>query len=423
MRDSDFVVALFVTRFFRLTGAVASAVAHGRLLVPGIRLAWLLALMMCILPSLTAAAVKLHDFKMVQQDNLMLHFDLDSAEASVDMFTLNNPHRLVIDLPNAILGTQLPTEEFDTGVVKAVRYAQHGEHYLRVVLDLRRQVSPTSRIVARPGGQRLIVNMGVSAGTALVDRGRIINEEQPPRDVVIAIDAGHGGRDPGAIGPSNTYEKNVVLAVAIRLHNQLVGVRGITPVLTRDSDVYIDLRERMNLARQANADIFVSIHADAINRESAHGSSVYALSMDGATSEAAAWLAKSENEAAALYGDVAISGLEGGLAQTLINLTQGNTMERSIEVGTDVLSELGKLGPVHKATVEQAAFAVLKSPDIPSILVETAFISNRAEEIKLNSPDYQEQLAVAIAKGLYRYLQKRAPVDTWLAQERRSNGS
>jgi len=378
---------------------------------------------MCLLTSVVQAAPKLYDFKMVQQDNLMLHFDLDSAQASADMFTLTNPHRLVIDLPQATLGTQLPTEEFETGVVKAIRYAQHADDYLRVVLDLRRPVTPSARIVARPGGQRLVINMGVPADAALVDRGRSRNNAHQLRDVVIAIDAGHGGRDPGAIGPSNTYEKNVVLAIAIRLHNQLIGIRGITPVLIRDSDVYIDLRERMDLARQANADIFVSIHADAINRESAHGSSVYALSMDGATSEAAAWLAKSEDEAAALYGNVSINGLDDGLAQTLINLTQGNTMERSIEVGTDVLSELEKLGPVHKPTVEQAAFAVLKSPDIPSILVETAFISNRAEERKLNNPDYQEQLAAAIANGLYRYLQRRAPLGTWLAEERRNNGS
>lgn len=386
-------------------------------------LAWICVWLMCIVPSIANAAPKLFGFKMVQQDNLMLHFDLDSAEASADMFLLTKPHRLVIDLPRATLGTQLPTEEFSTGIVKAVRYAQHGGEFLRIVLDLRREVSPTSHIVQRQGGQRLVVNMGVPADAALGDRGRSPEHENQTRDVVIAIDAGHGGRDPGAIGRAKTFEKDVVLAVAIRLHNQLIRISGITPVLIRDSDVYVDLRERMERARRVNADIFVSIHADAINREAANGSSVYALSMDGASSEAAAWLAKSENEAAALYGDVAISGLDNGLAQTLINLTQGNTMERSIEVGTDVLTELAKLGAIHKPTVEQAAFAVLKSPDIPSILVETAFISNRAEEKKLNNPEYQEQLAAAIGQGLYTYLQRRAPAGTTLAAQRRNNGS
>jgi len=380
-------------------------------------------MLLWVVPSTATAAPKLYGFKMVQQDNLMLHFDLDSAEASAEMFILTKPDRLVIDLPRATLGTQLPTEEFQTGVVKAIRYAQHGDQFLRIVLDLRGEVSPTSHIVPRQGGQRLVVNMGVPSGVTRDDRWRTQPSQQTLRDVVIAIDAGHGGRDPGAIGPSNTYEKDVVLGVAIRLHNQLVGIRGIVPVLVRDSDVYIDLRERMEIARRANADIFVSIHADAINRETAQGSSVYALSMDGASSEAAAWLAKRENEAAALYGDVALSGLENGLAQTLINLTQGNTMERSIEVGTDVLAELARLGPVHKPTVEQAAFAVLKSPDIPSILVETAFISNRAEERKLNSSRYQEKLATAIGRGLYTYLQRRAPAGTYLAAQRRDKGS
>lgn len=380
-------------------------------------------LLLCIVPAMADAAPKLYAFKMVQQDNLILHFDLDSAEARAEMFMLTNPHRLVIDLPKASLGTQLPSEEFETGFVKAIRYAQHDEGFLRIVLDLRQAVSPTSHIVKRQGGQRLVVNMGVPANAGLADRGRALDNEKPTRDVVIAIDAGHGGKDPGAIGRSKTFEKDVVLAIAIRLHNHLIDVHGIKPVLIRDSDVYVDLRERMERAREVNADIFVSIHADAINREAAHGSSVYALSMDGASSEAAAWLAKSENESAALHGDVALSGLEDGLAQTLINLTQGNTMERSIEVGTDVLAELASLGAIHKPTVEQAGFAVLKSPDIPSILVETAFISNRAEEKKLKSPDYQERLAAAIGRGLYTYLQRRAPAGTTLAALRRNNGS
>jgi N-acetylmuramoyl-L-alanine amidase len=193
--------------------------------------------------------------------------------------------------------------------------------------------------------------------------------------------------------------------------------------LIRDSDIYIDLRERMEAARQAEADIFVSIHADAINHENAHGSSVYALSMDGATSEAAQWLAQRENKAAALHGNIALEDLDDGLAKTLINLTQGNTMERSIEAGSYVLNELVKIGPVHKKTVEQAAFAVLKSPDIPSILIETAFISNREEEKKLNNPRYQESLANAIASGLYNYLQQRAPIGSYLASKRLKNGS
>lgn len=383
---------------------------------------WLFAWVMLLISftPMAYAAPKLYGFKMVQQDNLMLHFDLDSADAIVEPFTLIKPDRLVIDLPGATLGTDLPTEEFATGLVKAVRYAQHVDEdgdYLRVVVDLRRPVEYTSRIVPRQGGQRLIVDMGVSADATLGDTRRDTAPADSKRDVIIAIDAGHGGRDPGAIGRNNTYEKNVVLAIAIRLHNQLVAVPGIRPVLIRDSDVFIELRERIDRARRAKADMFVSIHADAIEREGASGSSVYALSLDGASSEAAAWLAKRENEAAALHGNVSLGELEDGLAQTLLNLTQGNTMERSLEVGYDVLAELAKIGSVHKPNVEQAAFAVLKSPDIPSILVETAFISNRNEEKKLNSPEYQERLATAIGQGLYNYLLRRAPEGTYLSSD------
>ena len=380
--------------------------------------AWLaLVLLLSGFATMAYAAPQLTGFKMVQQDNLILHFDLDAADASADMFTLSKPDRLVIDLPKTTLGTDLPTEHFDSGVVRAIRYAQHGDDFLRVVLDLRRAVAPTSRIVRRQGGQRLIIDMGVPADSTLGDPRHSAAPADSQRDVIIAIDAGHGGRDPGAIGRENTYEKDVVLAIAIRLHNQLVAVPGIRPVLIRDSDVHVDLRERIDRARRAKADIFVSIHADAIDRGGASGSSVYALSLDGASSEAAAWLAKSENEAAALYGNVSLNEMEDGLAQTLLNLTQGNTMERSLEVGYEVLAELARIGKVHKPSVEQAAFAVLKSPDIPSILIETAFISDRDEEKKLNSPKYQEQVAAAIGQGLYNYLLRRAPEGTFISAE------
>lgn len=374
--------------------------------------------LLCGLSSTASAAPRLNGFNMVEQGNQILHFDLDSKDARAEMFILTQPDRLVIDLPKATLGTELPSQTFDSGVVKAIRYAQHGDDYLRVVLDLRQAITPSSRLVPRQDGQRLVVDLGVPADNPLPSEIRS-KAYEPPRNVVIAIDAGHGGRDPGAIGRRATHEKNVVLAVAIRLHNQLIGVAGVTPVLVRKSDVYIDLRERMDIARQANADIFVSIHADAINREAAHGSSVYALSLDGASSEAAAWLAKSETQSAALHGDVSLKGLDDGLAQTLLNLTQGNTMERSMELGADVLGQLKAIGPVHKKSVEQAAFAVLKSPDIPSILVETAFISNLKEEEKLNSEQYQEKLALAIAQGVYNYLQRRAPEGTILAEKRK----
>ncbi|MGQ7844169.1 N-acetylmuramoyl-L-alanine amidase [Granulosicoccus sp. 3-233] len=372
------------------------------------------------------AGGKLNGFRMVQQENVMLHFDLDSVDASADMFSLSKPDRLVIDLPGTILATQMPDKNFPEGVVKAIRYAQHGEDYLRVVLDLRGKVSPVYRFVPRQGGQRLIVDLGVKSHEQAmppVYRTAPAAAAAQLRDAVVAIDAGHGGRDPGAIGQRKTLEKDITLAVALKLHDRLKARPGITPVLIRDSDVYVDLRKRMDIARESGADLFLSIHADAINHNDAMGSSVYALSLDGASSEAAAWLAKSENEAAALYGNVDLGDLENRLRQTILSLTQSATMEQSMEAGADVLSELEKIGNVHKPTVEQAAFAVLKAPDIPSILIETAFISNLKEEENLKNPRYQDQLAKAIENGVARYLSKRAPAGTILAAERRRQGS
>lgn len=360
---------------------------------------------------------------MVQQDNVMLHFDLDSAAATVEMFALDKPQRLVIDLPGATLATNLPSETFTQGVVESIRYAQHGDEYLRVVLDLRRKVSASYQIVPRQGGQRLVVDLGVKGNPAIANLKHRVVQTKPLRDVIVAIDAGHGGKDPGAIGQRNTREKDVTLAVALKLQARLNKRAGIKAVMIRDSDVYIGLRQRILQAREHHADLFVSIHADAAPRNAAQGSSVYALSMDGASSEAAALLAKSENESAALFGEVTLDGLDDSLRHILLNLAQNNTMELSMEAGTDVLAQLKQIGAVHKPTIEQAAFAVLKSPDIPSVLVEMAFLSNLQEEKKLKSSRFQHKLASAIDVGLARYLARRAPGGTHLAAKRSSNGS
>lgn len=387
---------------------------------------YVILLLISLLASVGAAhaEARLKAFKMVQQENVMLHFDLNTDSVIPDLFVLEKPSRLVIDMPQTTLATDLPDETYAQGVVKGIRYAQHGDAYLRVVLDLRRTIQPTLRMVKRQDGQRLIIDLGVRGNPDFQPSAQRQSPTLPPRDTVVAIDAGHGGKDPGAIGQMKTLEKDVTLAIAIRLHNRLLPMAGIKPVLIRKSDEFVELRKRIDLARQARADIFISIHADAINRPDAKGSSVYALSMDGATSEAAAWLAKSENRSAQLHGDLSLDGYEESLAQTLLSLTQNNSMERSMEVGAAVLSELKQIGNVHKQTVEQAAFAVLKSPDIPSILIETAFISNQDEEKKLQAAEYQEKLAQAIERGLIKYLQKRAPEGTLLARQRHSgNGS
>ena len=361
-----------------------------------------------------SASVTLSGFRMVQQDNVMLHFDLSGSANDAKLFSLADPDRLVIDLPNTHLAESIEPQQFSQGAVKGLRFGVHDGDKLRVVVDLNRPVAPSFRFIPRQNGQRLIVDLGVKGNPELADYKARITEKTTLRNLVVAIDAGHGGKDPGAVGQRATREKDITLKVARRLYQRLEKQTGVTPVMIRDKDHYVALRERIRIARNKNADLFVSIHADAFKRKAAHGSSVYALSLKGASSEAAAWLAQKENEADVLFGDVALDGLSEDLKSTLLDLAQNSTLESSLEVGGDVLAELKKVGAVHKPSVEQANFAVLKSPDIPSVLIETAFISNLKEERKLNSPAFQEKLAVAIQKGITGYLQRRAPEGTIL---------
>jgi len=358
--------------------------------------------------------VILSGFRMVQQENVMLHFDMNSVAGDANLFTLTEPERLVIDLPNTSMADSIKPQQYTQGAVKAVRFGSHGPEKLRVVVDLNRPVSASFRFVSRHGGQRLIVDLGVKGNLELAQYKARVEEPTSLRNVIVAIDAGHGGKDPGAIGQRATREKDITLKVARRLFKRLESQPGITPVMIRNKDTYVALRERIRIARNKHADLFVSIHADAFKRKAAKGSSVYTLSLKGATSEAASWLAEKENEADALFGNVALDGLSQDLKQTLLDLAQNSTLEASLEAGADVLTELKKVGAVHKPNVEQANFGVLKSPDIPSLLVETAFISNPQEERKLNSPRFQEQLAVAIQRGVIGYMKKRAPEGTHL---------
>ena len=372
-----------------------------------------------------AATARVAGFELLQRESVVLHFDLDGADvrratASARVFSLRDPHRLVIDLPDTARAPTLLPASFDGGAVRAVRYGRQADGSLRIVVDTRSATHPSYRFVARGEGQRLVLDLGVRAAPAPSRPAARGEHPAALRDVVVAIDPGHGGKDPGAIGQRQTREKDVVLSVAKRLYASLSARHGITPVLIREDDTYVELRDRMARARSRRADLFVSIHADAFKRREAKGSSVYALSLDGASSEAAAWLARSENEAAALYGDLALEGYERSLRETLLDLAQTSTLESSLDVGAAVLAELGRVGTVHKPNVEQANFAVLKSPDIPSVLVETAFISNREEERKLNDRGFQEDLAGAIGEGVASYFARRAPSGTLLHAERRA---
>jgi N-acetylmuramoyl-L-alanine amidase len=229
------------------------------------------------------------------------------------------------------------------------------------------------------------------------------------RLTVIALDPGHGGEDPGAVGPTGLREKDVVLAVAKQLQDRLNALPGMRAMLTRDADFFVPLQDRVKKARRVQADLFVSIHADAFFTPQARGASVFALSQSGATSSAARWMANREN-ASDIVGGANIKAKDAEVLRTLLDMSTTAQIKDSLHVGREVLGQIGKVGRLHKAQVEQAGFAVLKAPDIPSILVETAFISNPEEEAKLRDPDYQAELVRALATGIQRYFAKNPPL-------------
>jgi N-acetylmuramoyl-L-alanine amidase len=229
------------------------------------------------------------------------------------------------------------------------------------------------------------------------------------RLIIVAIDPGHGGEDPGAIGPTGLREKDVVLAISLKLRDRLNAIRGMRVMLTRDADYFVPLQERVRKARRVQADLMVSIHADAFLRPEASGASVYALSTRGATSTAARWLADKEN-AADVVGGVNVASSDPLLLRTMLEMSTTAQVRDSLKLGDEVLTRLGQVGKLHKRQVEQAGFAVLKAPDVPSILVETAFISNPAEEARLRDPAYQEKLVAALVQGIRRHFVRNPPM-------------
>jgi N-acetylmuramoyl-L-alanine amidase len=341
-----------------------------------------------------------------------------SRQPEYRVFVLDNPHRLVLDFTGAELQSGFAPGPV-TGVVGNVRTGRPEPHQLRVVLDLAENVRPRSYLVP-PGqgqGHRLVVELhptdSAATDTATV---RTIQDVMPEgqRDVVIAVDAGHGGRDPGARGANGSWEKNITLAISQELARQIDAEPGMRAVLIRTGDYFIPLQERYRRAREAQADLFVSIHADAFNRPTAAGSSVYVLSQRGASSEAARWLASSEN-AADLVGGVKLDDKDNTLAAVLLDLSQSATMRASEDAANQVLAALKRVGKTHKPQVERANFVVLRSPDVPSMLVETAFISNPDEERKLNDPGHQRALSAAVVDGIRGFFTQQPPPGTLLA--------
>ena len=342
-----------------------------------------------------------------------------TAAVQYEIFTLENPHRVVVDM----VGVQ-PRAGFSPEVVavgrsriSGLRGAMRNDTY-RLVIDTKERLDPkafTLRPIA-PYGHRLVLDLYI--------KSRPVDAEPAPpardRDVVVAIDAGHGGEDPGAIGPQRIQEKLVVLQIARRVVSRLNEKPGFRGVLIRDGDYYLPHRKRTQLARQARADLFVSIHADAFKSRDVQGASVYTLSDRGATSETAAWLAQRENRSDLLggVGDVSLDDKDPVLAQVLLDLSMDANRSQSIEAAKAVLANIGRVARLHKRHVEQAAFVVLKSPDMPSILVETGFISNPAEARRLSQRDHQASMARAIADGIEQFLKTHAPPGTLLANSK-----
>jgi N-acetylmuramoyl-L-alanine amidase len=354
-------------------------------------------------------------------DSTRVVFDV-SDTVKYQMSMLDDPFRVVVDIDNAETAKQFSQPGIDDKFLQRVRGARRNQVDLRMVLDLKK-FSHSNSFQLKPNkhyGHRLVVdlfNKEVDEQALQSVEPEGASQQNKLRDIVIAVDAGHGGEDPGAKGPQGTYEKDVVLQIAKQLADMIDAEPGMRAVLTRKGDYFLRLRKRISEARKQKADLFVSIHADAFRDPKVRGSSVYVLSKRGASSEHGRWLAEQEN-ASDLIGGVSLDDKEDVLVSVLLDLSQTASLEASIDVADRVLGGLKKVGKVHKNHVEAAAFAVLKSPDIPSILVETAYISNPGEEKKLLSPIHQRKLASAIKDGLKTYFSDYAPAGTSLASRK-----
>lgn len=329
-----------------------------------------------------------------------------------NIFLLANPARLIIDFKNAKLKRPLAQPAKNHALFSRIRIGTRNKNNLRVVADLKTAVNQKS-FFAPPNksqGHRLVVK--VTPKHAVKKATKTVTKQA--RDIVIAIDAGHGGIDPGARGARGTQEKKVVLDIAKKLTVLIDAKPGLKAVMVRKGDYRIKLRRRMEIARKAKADLFVSIHADAFRNKKAKGASVFTVSNRGASSEAARWLADHENSAD-LVGGVTLSDKENILATVLMDLSQTATKEVSRNVAVKILKNFKRIGHLHKNSVQKAGFVVLKSPDIPSILIETAFISNPNEEKRLRSSRYQKKIAKAIFKGVVAHFEQYPPVNTYFA--------
>lgn len=349
-------------------------------------------------------------------DHTRLVFDI-SEPADYKLFSLQNPQRLVIDIAQGSLSTDFTQLKLTSTPIAKMRSAVRNNGDLRVVLDLSAAIEPRHFTLDsnEQYSDRLVIDL-FDKQTAI---SRSVQQvvEHSDRKIIIAVDAGHGGEDPGALGPKGIMEKNVVLQIAQRIERLLDRDPHFEGLLVRSSDYYLAHRKRTQLAREQRADFFISIHADAFTDSRANGASVYALSNSGATSETARFLARRENRADLIGGTSALKlgDRDDMLAGVLVDLSMTATMSSSLNAGAYVLKNMGTVARLHKKKVEQAGFLVLKSPDIPSLLIETGFISNPKEARQLSSGSYQQKMATAIYNGLVQYYTENPPLGTLLA--------
>ncbi|MDP0590260.1 MAG: N-acetylmuramoyl-L-alanine amidase [Candidatus Endonucleobacter bathymodioli] len=363
-----------------------------------------------------ANTAQVHDVRLWRSpDKTRLVFDVSDAVIHSELW-LTNPQRLVIDIKNSQLKTNLSSLRLKNTPIKKVRHGIRNKTDLRLVLDLRQQI--TAKIfLLQPNttyGYRLVIDLF----DAKKKEKPAVKAKREWRNIVVAIDAGHGGEDPGALAHGGGYEKHVTLGIAKKLAALLKKAPGFASVLIRDGDYYLDLRQRTHIAREHNADLFISIHADGFKDKRARGASIFALSHSGATSETARWLAQKENLSDQIGGEggISLNDKDDLLVGVLLDLSMTSTLSSSLEIGDEILQNIRKVSNLHKKQVEQAGFIVLKSPDIPSILVEAGFITNPQESKKLKSSTYQRKIAQSIFKGLKTWFINRPAPDTLIAK-------
>jgi N-acetylmuramoyl-L-alanine amidase len=365
----------------------------------------------CLLPQLLYASTEIKGLRVwTSPDDTKAVIDL-SAQVEYKLFQLDDPPRVVIDISNTKLTKKLKLK--NNPVIKKIRNGKKDKNTLRLVFDLYSKQKAKSFLLkpAQQYGHRLVLQLDKHKAKSKTVKQ---THKKSNRDIIIAVDAGHGGEDPGASGSSGTKEKTITLQIAKKLAKAINDEKGMKAVLIRKGDYYVALRKRFKMAREKQADLFISIHADAFHDPKVRGMSVYILSQRGATSEAAQWLAQSENSSD-LVGGVVLEDKDNILAKVLLDLSQNAAMEASLKSAQKVLSSLKKIEKPHKKRVERASFVVLKSPDVPSMLIETAYISNPKEERRLRTRDFQQKLANSIKNGIKDYFMQSPPPNTWIA--------